>query len=357
MIELIPGVIRNILIKIEENGFEAYLVGGFVRDYLLHRDTNDFDIATNAKPKDITYIFGPSKKECEYGSFHMKLDSYNIDITTYRRERNVKSRTQFQMEYTTNMIFDAERRDFTINAIYMNKNGEILDPLESIKDIQSKKVKMIGNPRVRLQEDPLRILRAVRFASTYSLKIDKNLIKAIKKEKQNLTLLSKERIKQELDLILLAGGFRLLKDLDLLDVLGIKNKKIVYVKDLAGLWAQIETSVEYPKEKNLKKREKNIALALKYGKMDMMSLYQNGFYDSRIIGTILHFPVKKLETMMCSLPITSRKDIIMSSKEISQMTNKKGSELGILLKELEKKIVLGKVKNTKESIENYLKSR
>jgi len=183
------------------------------------------------------------------------------------------------------------------------------------------------------------------------------MVKAIKKEKQNLTLLSKERIKQELDLILLAGGFRLLKDLDLLDVLGIKNKKIVYVKDLAGLWAQIETSVEYPKEKNLKKREKNIALALKYGKMDMMSLYQNGFYDSRIIGTILHFPVKKLETMMCSLPITSRKDIIMSSKEISQMTNKKGSELGILLKELEKKIVLGKVKNTKESIENYLKSR
>jgi len=183
---LIPIVVKNILIKLEENGFEAYLVGGFVRDYLLNRNTNDFDIATNALPKDVIEIFGPSKKKIEYGSYNLKLDDFNVDITTYRKEEGYKNCKPVNLEYTSNLILDAKRRDFTINALYMNKNGEIIDPLEVLEDTKKKKLKMIGNSRIRFQEDPVRILRAIRFACIYDLKLDKDIIRAIKKEKKNL---------------------------------------------------------------------------------------------------------------------------------------------------------------------------
>ena len=100
---MIPNTVKNILKKIESNGFEAYIVGGFVRDFLLLRNTNDIDIATNARPKDLMRIFGIPKNDSLYGSYHMLIKGLNFDITTYRRE-------------------DAKRRDFTINAMYINKN-------------------------------------------------------------------------------------------------------------------------------------------------------------------------------------------------------------------------------------------
>lgn len=352
---LIPIVVKNILIKLEENGFEAYLVGGFVRDYLLNRNTNDFDIATNALPKDVIEIFGPSKKKIEYGSYNLKLDDFNVDITTYRKEEGYKNCKPVNLEYTSNLILDAKRRDFTINALYMNKNGEIIDPLEVLEDTKKKKLKMIGNPRIRFQEDPVRILRAIRFACIYDLKLDKDIIRAIKKEKKNLMLLSKERIKKELDLILLNDGFSYLKRLHLLAVLGVESQKIVYVEDLAGLWAQIITNEEYPKAKNFKKREKSIADQLNCGTIDLLSLYKNGYYDTRIVCTILKIPLKKLDKLEASLPIHSRKDLAYSIQEIEQISNVHGKELGSLLNCLEDAILKGKLENTKESIELFLK--
>jgi len=345
------------LIQLENNGYEAYLVGGFVRDALLFRKTNDFDIATNAKPKEIIEIFGRSKKESEYGSINYKVDDYNIDITTYRKDLEYKNRKPVCMEYTTNLIEDAKRRDFTINAMYMNKNEEIIDLFDSKVDLSKKIIRTIGNPIVRLKEDPLRILRAIRFSSVYHLEIDKELRKAIKKEKKNLATLSFYRIKKELDAILLANGFSLLKQFDLLNELGITSKKIVYVEDLAGLWAQIECTHEYPEEKNFKKHKKSIKNQIKCGTINMLSLYENGYYDSRVVATILHFPLKRLEKMNEKLPIHSRKEILLSSFEIESCSGVHGRCLGALLSELEKLIVLGKIKNDKESIKKYLKDR
>lgn len=355
--DLIPSVVKNVLLKLEENGFEAYIVGGAVRDFLFHRETNDFDIATNALLKDILQIFGPSRKNMQYGSFHLTLLNYNIDITTYRKEISYKDYKLFEMEYTNNLIFDASRRDFTMNALYQNRKGEIIDPLDCQKDIQKKIIKMIGNPNIRLKEDPLRILRALRFASIYKLKLDRDLVSAIQKEKKNLVFVSKERVKRELDSILLADGFSLLKKLDLLDVLGIQAKKIVYVEDLAGLWAQLKCNIEYPKEKNLKKREKIIETLLKYDTMNMLLLYKYGYYDCRVASLILKFPLKKLEKMQSRLPIHSRKDFCISVEDIEIFSNLHGRDLGILLEELESNILLGRFQNTVEDIQKYIKER
>ncbi len=352
---MIPSVIKNLLVKIEQSGFEAYLVGGFVRDALVCRKTNDIDIATNALPKDLTLLFGPSSKTEMYGSYHLKIDQYTVDITTYRKEICYEKGKLCEMVYSSNMLEDAKRRDFTMNAIYMNKNEEIIDLYDGRKDLREKKLKMIGNPMVRLEEDPIRILRAVRFASMYHLEIDRLLKKAILKTKKNLKNVSIVKIRKELDGILLSDGFSLLKKLGLLKELGITNQKVVFVEDLSGLWAQIKTDREYVVEKELKIRQKSIAEQVKCGTIKMLDLYDYGFYQCLTVAKILKFPVKKLEKMYQNMPIHSRKDIVLTTEEIQDYSGIKGENLGKLLRDLEEKIILKKVLNTKESIQKYIK--
>ena len=354
---LIPNEIKNVLKMILDQGFEAYLVGGFVRDSFLYKKTNDIDIATNALPKDLTSIFGPSRKEEKYGSYHLKIENYNIDITTYRKQLSYESGKPCKLMYSTNMLEDAKRRDFTINALYMNKNEEIIDLFNGESDLKEKRLKMIGNPYVRLREDPLRILRAVRFASRYNLKMDKELKRAILKEKKALKDLSISKIRKELDGILLANGFPLLKKLGLLKELGILNHNIVFVEDLSALWAQIKTEKNYVVEKELKNNQKTIAMQLKCGTIKLLDLYEYGYYQCLVIAKILHFPTKKLEKMYQNMPIHCRKDIALSIEQIKEISQKEGREFGDLLKELERQILLKKVKNERESIIKYLKER
>ena len=351
---VIPNEIIDVLDKILENGFEAYLVGGFVRDFLLHRNTNDFDIATNALPSDLVKIFGPSYKTIQYGCYNMRLKNYNLDITTYRKEEAYEGRNPSKIVYTNNLILDAGRRDFTMNALYMNRNGEIIDLYDGQKDIKRKVIKAIGNPTTRVREDPLRILRAVRFSSTYHFSLDKNLANAIKKDKKMLNELSLSRIKKELDGILLADGFTLLRQLNLLKELHIETKHIVYVNDLSGLWAQIKTSVSYPQEKSLKMRQKNIEELLKCDTISMQNLYKFGYYDCLVAAKIMKYPLKKLESLEKKLPIHSRRDIALTGEEIKAVSSLKGQEVGILINTIEQEILKGKLPNEKQALLNFI---
>lgn len=351
---MIPKKIIQILNQLEQNGFEAYIVGGFVRDTLFYKKTNDIDIATNALPKDLISIFGPPKKKIEYGSYHIIIDNYTVDITTYRQEISYENNHPKEFSYSNNLLEDAKRRDFTMNAMYMNKRGNIIDPFEGRVDIDSKVLKMIGNPRTRIKEDPIRIMRAVRFSSIYHLKLDKSLVQAIQKEKKNLSDVSSSLIRKELDKILLANGFNLLKSLGLLKVLGITSSKIIYVEDISGLWAQIETDKDYIKEKSLQKNQKEISKMLKCGTINMLDLYKYGIYECRVVASILKIKPKKLNQMIQNLPIMSRKDIALTAEEVKNISKKDGKELGNILNDIEEKIVLGKIKNTKESIIKYV---
>ena len=357
VIFLIPNVVKNILKEIEKNGFEAYIVGGFVRDYVLLKKTNDIDIATNALPKDLVSIFGTPKRSIEYGSYHMKEGGYNIDITTYRTEEAYENGRLEKVVYSNSLLEDARRRDFTMNSMYMNKNEEIIDLLNGRKDLKQKTLKMIGNPIVRLKEDPIRILRAVRFAAMYHLKLDKKLKTAILKEKKHLSEIPLAKIRKELDAILLSDGFPLLKKLELLKELGIENKKIVYVEDISGLWAQIKTEKNYIIEKELKKQQKMINNLLKCGTINMLNLYQYGYYICRVAAIIMHFPLKRLEKMMDALPIKSRKDIELTSEEIASLSKLKGRELGSLITEIEQAIVLKEIPNDKEILKKFIEER
>ena len=349
--------IRKILETLENEGYQAYLVGGYVRDYLLGVTSFDVDIATDALPKDIHRIFNSSKNN--YGSVNIKIDKLNVDITTFRKDLNYVNRRPSKVVYINNLKDDLERRDFTINAICMNKDGKIIDLLNGCKDLDRRTIKMIGDIDVKLKEDPLRIMRAIRFACILDFKIEDELYEKIKEYSYLVGDLSKERIKNELDKILISKnykyGLELMKDTRISEVLGIIYDDINYVDDLLGMWAQVKV-LNIPFTNVEKGNIIKITEVLDFGKIDNEILYKYGLYISRVAGKILNIKTTKISKMYNKLPIKSREDIDITSKEISSIVGV-GEVIGDTYKIIEKEILNYRLKNKKSEILKYLEKR
>lgn len=349
--------IKKILETLENEGYQAYLVGGYVRDYLLGVTSFDVDIATDALPKDIHRIFNSSKNN--YGSVNIKVDKLNVDITTFRKDLNYVNRRPSNVVYINNLKDDLERRDFTINAICMNKNGKIIDLLNGCKDLDRRTIKMIGSIDVKLKEDPLRIMRAIRFACILDFKIEDELYEKIKEYSYLVGDLSKERIKNELDKILISKnykyGLELMKDTKISEVLEINYDDINYVDDLLGMWAQVKV-LNIPFTNVEKGNIIKITEVLDFGKIDNEILYKYGLYISRVAGKILNIKTTKISKMYNKLPIKSREDIDITSKEISSIVGV-GEVIGETYKIIEKEILNYRLKNKKSEILKYLEKR
>lgn len=349
--------IKKILETLENEGYQAYLVGGYVRDYLLGVTSFDVDIATDALPKDIHRIFNSSKNN--YGSVNIKVDKLNVDITTFRKDLNYVNRRPSKVVYINNLKDDLERRDFTINAICMNKNGKIIDLLNGCKDLDRRTIKMIGSIDVKLKEDPLRIMRAIRFACILDFKIEEELYEKIKEYSYLVGDLSKERIKNELDKILISKnykyGLELMKDTKISEVLEINYDDINYVDDLLGMWAQVKV-LNIPFTNVEKGNIIKITEVLDFGKIDNEILYKYGLYISRVAGKILNIKTTKISKMYNKLPIKSREDIDITSKEISSIVGV-GEVIGETYKIIEKEILNYRLKNKKSEILKYLEKR
>lgn len=245
-------IIKNILKTLEDNGYEAYLVGGFIRDKILHIKSFDIDICTNAKPEDLEKLF--NIKVNDYGSLSFKLNKYSIDITTFRKELEYQKRKPIKIEYVDTLEEDIKRRDFTINAICMNSKGKIIDLVNGLDDIHNKTIRIIGDASPKLQEDPLRILRAIRLATILDFKIEDKLFKSIKDNNKLVLTLSPYRKRCELDKILSSKNFKkgleLLKDTGILSLLNISYDNIKYTKNILGMYAQLNIGcdLEFTKE-------------------------------------------------------------------------------------------------------------
>lgn len=349
--------VKKILETLENESYQAYLVGGYVRDYLLGVTSFDVDIATDALPKDIHRIFNSSKNN--YGSVNIKVDKLNVDITTFRKDLNYVNRRPSKVVYINNLKDDLERRDFTINAICMNKNGKIIDLLNGCKDLDRRTIKIIGSIDVKLKEDPLRIMRAIRFACILDFKIEDELYEKIKEYSYLVGDLSKERIKNELDKILISKnykyGLELMKDTKISEVLEINYDDINYVDDLLGMWAQVKV-LNIPFTNVEKGNIIKITEVLDFGKIDNEILYKYGLYISRVAGKILNIKTTKISKMYNKLPIKSREDIDITSKEISSIVGV-GEVIGETYKIIEKEILNYRLKNKKSEILKYLEKR
>lgn len=225
MRDLIPKEVGEVPKTLEKAGFEAYLVGGCVRDLLLGREPKDWDIATNAKPEEIQKLFPDSVYENKFGTVGVKTDSVNkqlkvVEVTTFRLEdKYTDKRHPDEIKFAKTIEEDLARRDFTINALAF-KNNEVIDPYVGQKDLKDKLIRTVGNPTERFDEDALRLMRAVRFATELDFKIEKITADAIKKQAGLLEMIAKERIRDELEKIVMASnaakGIQMLEDLGLL---------------------------------------------------------------------------------------------------------------------------------------------
>ncbi len=216
----IPNQTKTILEIIENAGFEAYIVGGAVRDILIGRTPSDWDITTNAIPDDIEKIFGrikgyrtePTGKKNGTITVISYLGRQTVcyEITTYRIDgRYSDYRHPDYIRFSKNLTEDLIRRDFTINAIAMDRYGNIIDTVSGINDIKEKLIKAVGSPAARFSEDALRILRGIRLESElkeFSFKIDKTTEEAMIFQKLGLKNISEERIQNEFNRIMLSFG-------------------------------------------------------------------------------------------------------------------------------------------------------
>lgn len=197
---------------IENSGFEAYQVGGCVRDYLMNKPFDDIDITTSATPDNVEKILDDNNIKyietgLKHGTITAILDKTPFEITTYRNDGDyLDSRHPKDVVFVTNIKDDLSRRDFTINAIAYNHNKGIVDLFRGQEDINKKIIRTVGDANVRFNEDALRIMRAIRFSSVLGFDIDENTKKAIFDNKELLKNVSVERIFVELSKLLMGDN-------------------------------------------------------------------------------------------------------------------------------------------------------
>ncbi len=209
LIQNIPKEVLSVEATLREKGFEAYLVGGCVRDLIIGKEPKDWDITTNATPEQIQAVFPDSFYENDYGTVGVKTGSEDprlaiVEVTPYRTESGYSDkRRPDKVEFGTSLLEDLARRDFTINAIALDDSkGHIVDPYDGQKDIKDKIVRTVGAPSERFNEDALRMLRAVRFVAELGFGIDGDTAAAISENNKHLSNVSRERVRDELVRIL-----------------------------------------------------------------------------------------------------------------------------------------------------------
>ncbi len=218
----------------------AMFVGGCVRKHLLSEEIDDIDIATSLTTEQIKKIFEGTKfnvidSGTKHGTVTLVYKKLKLELTTLRKDIKTDGR-HAEIEYTDDWTKDSERRDFTINAIYLDINGKIFDPQLGVSDLKNRNIKFIGDPQKRIQEDYLRIIRFIRFSLEYGNKVEPTTIKAIKLNLDGIKHLSKERILSELFKILNIKEFiKLNNNKNLKDIFSLIFPEIKYLERLNKL--------------------------------------------------------------------------------------------------------------------------
>lgn len=206
----LPSSVEYVLSKLKENGYQAYVVGGAVRDFLMGKTPHDYDLTSDALPSQISDVFKDFYQEHsgeKHGTIRVIVDHKPIEITTFRCDEGYTDyRRPDNVEFVKDVYIDSKRRDFSINAFYYSE-GHIYDFHEGLEDLNNKVIKTIGNPSARFHEDALRILRAIRFSAKLGYEIESKTKTALLDCKEELNLIAKERILIELKEISSTSNF------------------------------------------------------------------------------------------------------------------------------------------------------
>ena len=365
----------NILEKFNEAGYEAYFVGGCVRDYLLNDEFSDIDITTNALPEEVKQIFRKSiDTGIQHGTVTILVDEDSFEVTTFRTEDDyIDHRTPEKVEFVSDLKEDLDRRDFTINAMALDSNGKLYDYHCGERDLRNKVIKTVNNPNERFFEDALRMLRSFRFSSKLGFEIEENTLKAIKNNAELIKFVSIERIVNEFRKLLTGRGNK--RSLELL----LDSKLNNYIPFLDEISKIIDFSnytfcqslyilskindISFEKLKELKLSNKEIKQIKIYEKIneDFSSnipleiiLYNYDVNDVTFIASYSNYCDKE-DIEKIKLPIKSFNDIAITSMEIISIIDKPaGPWIKEIIKKLEEDIILYKIDNTKKDILDFL---
>lgn len=205
-----------VLARLTDHGHEAYFVGGCVRDELMGRPVHDMDIATSATPEEVVGLFERTVPTgIQHGTVTVLMEDCAFEVTTFRKEAEYEDhRRPSDVEYVRDLEQDLQRRDFTMNAIAMNQDGTIIDPYRGRQDIAAGVIRAVGSAAERFDEDALRMMRAVRFASVFGFRPSKSTWSGLRSCKDKIAFIAMERIRAELDKMM--TGPRPLRGLELL---------------------------------------------------------------------------------------------------------------------------------------------
>ena len=365
----------NVLEKFNEAGYEAYFVGGCVRDYLLNNEFSDIDITTNALPDEVKQIFRKSiDTGIQHGTVTILVNGDSFEVTTFRTEDDyIDHRTPEKVEFVSDLKEDLDRRDFTINAMALDSNGKLYDYHCGERDLRNKVIKTVNNPNERFFEDALRMLRAFRFSSKLGFEIEENTLKAIKNNAELIKFVSIERIVNEFRKLLTGRGNK--RSLELL----LDSKLNNYIPFLDEISKIIDFSnytfcqslyilskindISFEKLKELKLSNKEIKQIKIYEKIneDFSSnvpleiiLYNYDVNDVTFIASYSNYCDKE-DIEKIKLPIKSFNDIAITSMEIISIIDKPaGPWIKEIIKKLEEDIILYKTDNTKKDILDFL---
>ncbi|WP_300281893.1 CCA tRNA nucleotidyltransferase [Peptacetobacter sp.] len=315
MIKL-PEDVIYIINEIEKNGFEAFAVGGCIRDSILGKTPNDWDITTSAKPKDIIHMFDNTiETGIEHGTVTVIIDKKQYEITTYRIDGEyTDGRHPDNVEFTNCIKDDLSRRDFTINAMAYNNTNGLVDEFEGILDLKRRIIKCVGNPQKRFQEDALRMMRAIRFSAQLDFLIEKETFNAIEDMSDTIDAVSMERINVEFTKTLMSDS----RKISLYEESGILRKIIPEI--------YYNREIDYLKLIRLGIECSNLCQKKLYTRLAAFFVYINEYINVENIKKILKrmkYDNKSIEKT-CKLLEFSKKNITDNKEEIKYILMKIG---------------------------------
>lgn len=353
----------KVLEKLNNAGFEAYIVGGAVRDYLLKKELNDIDITTNAKVEDIIKLFDKyDLKAVEYAGITVYYENDSYEITTYRKDLYYVDHRHPKVCYANTLEEDLIRRDFTINGMALDSNLNVVDLFLGKQDLENKLICCIGDAYTRFDEDALRVLRAVYFASKLDFDLDGQIIQVIK-ENDFLGHLAKEYVKDILEKIIdfdskkgleYISQYKILRSFPVYQVLAEEALRYqIKSKDMYSLFYCLHGFLpegERFLSKDIKKA-KEIAKLIRTN-FSNISLYESkGVYldEAKELYKVMYGFDIDVHKLYNELPIHNIMDICF---DFSKLNNR-----GTVQKEIIKEILLLNLENKEEDIMNFIKTR
>lgn len=351
--------------ELTEHNYKAYIVGGFVRDYLLGIESLDIDVCTNATPREIKEVFPEGFLPTEdYGSVIVNKYGIRFEITTFRKEFTYQDhRKPVEIQYIDDLYQDLLRRDFTINTICIDEEGEVIDFLGGRDDLERKIIRSVGDADEKFNQDALRILRAIRFATVLDFQLDEEVVEAILKHRPLLRELSYQRKKIELDKMFVSGhaeeGIRMLLEYHMDKYLELdKLSEVEYTNSLIGIWSILNVEDKYPFSNNEKELMKDIRVAMKLNNYDSVALYKYDLYVNSVAGEMKGLDKKKITEAYNNLVIHSRGDLAVSSEEIMECLHREpGEYLSEVYEDIEREVLYHRLANQKEILLAYIKEK